>query len=542
MQLTDFEQRLDAKIVQRGKTYYKQSHVRNLEQISETNWQAEVEGTSLYVVDIVIEEDSYVTYVDCDCPYEDTCKHIVATLYKIKEQSQQPAIKKVTKPALKGLLKEQSKEQLIELILTIGKKHPDFLRELELELLPVENELELAEKIIQQHLKAAQDRHGFIQWSKTEIAVTGIERIHKRSEQHLDEENYDVALELAGLCLRYSLEALEYGDDSNGDFSGNAEYSVDLVHRIIECNDWDAARKKHVFCMVEDMIFSEGLEQWESWQLDLLAACIPLCDNSACEHQFMTIAKLLEGKYRSKAYSDYMIERIHKLKQRLKTTYMTNEEAEQFLQQHPTEHALRKRLIETALEKQYYEKVMYLAEQGMQADERENLQWKEYAFTAQKAQNNKPQMMKLATDLLLMNQAEYYDQLQALYSSEEWQEQREILLDALERKNSYLYSQFIIKEQQTARILAYCQHNPHTITDYYSHLVGIYDEQVIELFTTAITKVAQAANSRSQYKVVAQMITKMQLAGYQNEVRSILEGLRFQYYRRSAFMDELKKI
>ena len=309
MKLTNFEQHLDARIVQRGKTYYKQGHVRSLEQISETNWQGR-----LCILLILSLKKDHVTYVDCDCPYEQIYKHIVATFYKIQEQDKQPVVKKPKKLALKALLKEQSKEQLIELILSIGKNHLDFLRELELELQPVENELELAEKIIQQHLQAAQNRSGFIRWGQTAATVIGIERIQERIEQHIDEGNYDVALELAGLCLRSSLEAMEYGDDSNGDFSGNAEYTIDLVHRVIECNDWDATRKKQIFCLVEDMIFSEGLEEWESWQIDLLGACIPLCDNSACEQQFLTIAKLLEGKYQAKRYAEYMIERLHKLK------------------------------------------------------------------------------------------------------------------------------------------------------------------------------------------------------------------------------------
>lgn len=545
MNLSDFEKVLDVRIVQRGLHYFEQGHIQSLEQISETNWQAEVTGTDDYIVDIVIdEEDGTITYADCDCPYELICKHIVATLYEIKRYVQQPMKSEATvkKPALQDLLKEKTKQQLIELILTIGKKHKGFIRELELELAPIENERELAEKVIQQYLTAAEDRSGFIRWGKTSLALKGIDQIQERASIHIAEGNHEVALELIALCLRYSLEALECGDDSSGDLSGSAEYSIELVYGMIQSNNWNFKQKKQAMCAIEEMIFSEGLEQWETWQLDLLAACIPLCDNPPCEQQFLTIAKLLEEKNQSKWCGDYIVRRIQELKQKLSHFQMTDERAAQFLQQHPTETALRERLIQSALEKKDYEKMLKLATQGLQMDEREKNQWKRAAYCAQKALQNKSEMKKLAFDLLVAGDRDYYKPLKQLYSEDEWHEKREYLLDILSKKNSYLYSELIVEEQQIERVLAYCQQYPIEILDYYSLLVGHYDQEVVELFTITILEEAQSATKRTYYKTVAQMIGQMKFAGYTEQATNIQEKLIKQYYRRSAFIDELAKV
>ncbi|MGN7479186.1 hypothetical protein ACTHOQ_15175 [Solibacillus silvestris] len=46
----------------------------------------------------------------------------------------------------------------------------------------------------------------------------------------------------------------------------------------------------------------------------------------------------------------------------------------------------------------------------------------------------------------------------------------------------------------------------------------------------------------SQYKAVAQLIAKMKLAGHPERSNELMERLKIQYYRRSAFIDELSKV
>ncbi|MGE7675199.1 SWIM zinc finger family protein [Lysinibacillus sp. NPDC094403] len=140
MNINTFEKQFKKVIVQRGYDYYVNNHVIDIMQIDNSNWRAEVEGTEPYTVDVAIKSNGDITYANCDCPYDDDCKHIVAVLYAIQEQFNNPPVSvsrssKTKKSTLQQLLATQTKENLINLILTVGKNSPNFLQELEMRLM-----------------------------------------------------------------------------------------------------------------------------------------------------------------------------------------------------------------------------------------------------------------------------------------------------------------------------------------------------------------------------------------------------------------------
>ena len=86
--LHNLEQRVPAKIYERGKKYFKESRVKYLEEWQQGEWSATVHGTNnKYAVSVSLEGES-VTSWECDCPFVDgdICKHVVATLLQIKAQ------------------------------------------------------------------------------------------------------------------------------------------------------------------------------------------------------------------------------------------------------------------------------------------------------------------------------------------------------------------------------------------------------------------------------------------------------------------------
>lgn len=77
-------------ILARGRDYYENGAVASLEK-TETGYQATVEGTYDYEVEVEIH-DNEVVELFCDCPYAEDgnyCKHMAAVLYKIEEKSTQ---------------------------------------------------------------------------------------------------------------------------------------------------------------------------------------------------------------------------------------------------------------------------------------------------------------------------------------------------------------------------------------------------------------------------------------------------------------------
>lgn len=547
MKLNTFEQQFEAQIVKRGQRYFKEGNVINLEQISETNWQADVMGSDDYIVDIVINEQGEITYIECDCPYGNGCKHAVATLYAIQAQLKMasPAKKKL---ALPKLLQEITKEQLIELILSVGKNHRAFLRELELEITPTENEVELATKIIVHHLQQAQERRtGFIKWGQTLKAIKGIELIHTRIQEHIDGQHYFIAIDLAELCMHYGLEALQYSDDSDGDIGGVVEDSIELLHHAIDeaAPNWNTAQKAEALAKMRAIILKEELQDWSDWRIELLYACLPLCTDATIEQQFLSLVQAVENHSGAGWYAHYIAKQVEKLKYKLQTSKLTDQQAEQFLDQHPDDWELRERLIQAAMAQQQFEKVLQLAKQGMQLEKKRPIfgaNWLEYTFIAHEALGHQLEMCQIAEQLLLAGNIDYFERLKEFFTPEEWRIKREDLFNALEKRQSYLYEKIIVNEQQTERILKLCQKNPFSITQHYSHLVGKFDQEVMQIFVDYITSEAAVANNRSHYKNVCRIIRTMSKAGYQQQVGELVAELKVKYARRPAFVDELNQV
>jgi len=91
--LWNFESKVSSSIVDRGRSYHRRDRVLRLQELAEGEWQAHVKGTNdKYEVNISMEGDTLTNW-DCSCPYDwdSMCKHVVATLFKIREKRPQPS-------------------------------------------------------------------------------------------------------------------------------------------------------------------------------------------------------------------------------------------------------------------------------------------------------------------------------------------------------------------------------------------------------------------------------------------------------------------
>ena len=87
LRLDNFEQVAGPVIVQRGSRYFRSGRVTKcVEEDGEVN--AWVQGTDLYHVTIILDEEGAIRGHRCTCPFDDgpICKHEVAVLYYLREQ------------------------------------------------------------------------------------------------------------------------------------------------------------------------------------------------------------------------------------------------------------------------------------------------------------------------------------------------------------------------------------------------------------------------------------------------------------------------
>ena len=84
--LNQFEQYIDETILKRGLQYFKNGHVHEPEEISPGEYEAIVEGTDDYTVQLTLKNGIVTEYV-CDCPYDmgPVCKHVAAVIFYLQQ-------------------------------------------------------------------------------------------------------------------------------------------------------------------------------------------------------------------------------------------------------------------------------------------------------------------------------------------------------------------------------------------------------------------------------------------------------------------------
>ena len=120
----------DDAIVQRGKIYYREGRVIDLQEIFPGEYRATVRGVEDYTVFVALDHDEACSF-DCDCPYSDApyCKHVVAVLLAIEAKSVLPRSKsekasQTKSESLDVLLAGLPKDKLVALILDIASAFP----------------------------------------------------------------------------------------------------------------------------------------------------------------------------------------------------------------------------------------------------------------------------------------------------------------------------------------------------------------------------------------------------------------------------------
>lgn len=88
MNLDNFESKISPVIFERAEDYYHDNAVTDLQGMENRQWFAIVEGNEDYEVDIRLGKNGKILDYYCNCPYDgEICKHVVATLLKIRDEN-----------------------------------------------------------------------------------------------------------------------------------------------------------------------------------------------------------------------------------------------------------------------------------------------------------------------------------------------------------------------------------------------------------------------------------------------------------------------
>ena len=207
MKLKNFESDVEPVIVERGYDYYTTGAVEDLAEDEPGYWTAVVIGSEEYAVSVEFKNKHIITW-ECDCPYEYgmMCKHVVATLFAIRDELKSNVLRDKSenskqRPGSKSSKKSKTNPESIldrlsaSEIKTFVKSQLAVNEELNTALViafshylegdPVEKYRNMLKSITYK----ASGRHGYIDYKNTYKIVDPLIELISRSRQFMSEKN-----------------------------------------------------------------------------------------------------------------------------------------------------------------------------------------------------------------------------------------------------------------------------------------------------------------------------------------------------------------
>jgi uncharacterized Zn finger protein len=562
--LNQFEQYIDETILKRGLQYFKKGHVHEPEEISPGNYEAIVEGTEDYTVQLTLKNGIITEYV-CDCPYDmgPVCKHVAAVILYLQQddlelnkktkraktdQTSNPVKRKTVAQQVDELLEKASHDELKKFVREKASQNAPFSN-LFLSSFAQYNSDESKELYVKQVksiLKTASDRHGFIDWSASRLVGNAVDNLLESAQKQINNRNYKSAVFICTAIMEQMTEALQYSDDSNGDIGGSIDAAYEMLHTIAQEQSSEEIRKliiEYCFTSFDRQIYSG----WD-WHIGVLRLTALLLKT---EEETERIFKQIDKAQRS----DYEREEAQSIKYNILLKTKGENTAEKYLEQNITNSNLRREAIQKALKMKNFEKAISLAKDGINYDLKDKpglaKEWYDWLLRIAQAQNDSEKIIEYARLLFIdnfRNEQDYYQILKQYVKPEKWNTFVESVIQDITSKKRWLDTGLIasifIKEEWWDRLLELVKKSPdlNTIDHYEKYLSKNYSNEIVELYATGILKYMKNSMGRDHYQNACRYIRKIIKLGARDKANEIISYLRTEYPKRKALMEELNKV
>lgn len=575
MNLADFENYIDDRILRRGWEYYYQyNRIKSITVEDETTYTAVVSGTDDYTVTVKLSDCNEILFSECDCPYDlgPYCKHEAAVFYALREmQNSDPNCVKTdstievpaspakgtkkSPPAQKSphnrfakILSSQSKDKLVQFLVSLSLEYDEIGHRVEFEFNAsnAEQERKNCIKLIRSYIRQHKDRHGFIPYGEVYGAVEGARLVLERAEQAADDGDYERAMDIYLCLLHEMVPLLQSADDSDGIIGGIIDESITALAELAD-NELLGEVSEHFFRRLLEESSNNIYDGWPDWQLNLLEICCALAvtpeRRRTFEKQLDSYLTELDGSWSSQ----YKAEKIIMMRYQLILNFEGQDKAEDFMEKNIKFPSIREMAIREALSRKDYGRVERLALDGEQHDK--GLpglisKWKEFRYEAYRLSGQLEKQRNLAMEFILDGSFDYYKKLKATYSKEAWAAIYPGIIKALGEQKGYVrnYTDILIEEREMERLLDYVKGKPAYIVNFYKQLLPLFPEEVYSIFVQHIYNEARLANNRRKYQDVCSLIRLLVKAGGKEHAREVISNLLAIYHRKSAFREELMRI
>ncbi len=246
--------------------------------------------------------------------------------------------------------------------------------------------------------------------------------------------------------------------------------------------------------------------------------------------------------------SKYEIERVKLLQLNLIEQFEDEDTAFAFIYDNIKYPKFRERAILYHLDKENYNQVIELCEEGENTDDRYQgliSKWKKYRAEAYEALEDTEKERELKMEFLLGGEFEYYQDLKHhLYEADEWEKVLGEILSTFEKQRhpDSAYVEILKEEKLYDRLLNYTNQRPSEIQTLFPYLIEDYFDEVNKIYQQFIKTEAERATDRKKYKKVCKLIKSYKKVCSEINAHKLISELEKEYERRPAFIDELEKI
>jgi len=571
--LAEFELHIDETILNRGLQYYKKGLVNEPEEVAPGEYEAIVEGTEPYTVQLTIKNEVITEHL-CSCPYDmgPVCKHVVAVIFHLLQSELDLKVKSKTKTGAgkkdgtekKTQKKKTTTEQVDEMLEKVS--HSDLkiyvkeqcakdrsFRQLffaNFAYLVIPDSKELYAKQIQAVLKAAAGRHGYIEYSESRAVSGAVYAMVERAEKFVESANYQTAMYIACATIEEMGQALEYVDDSNGDFSGCADSAVEVLDRIAENSLPEDIRNELLnYCLKS---FKSGIFKNYDWHFSMLSISTLLVKTP---EEIKLLHELINRVKPSGKDWDWDFDKARKIKLELIRNTEDDDKVNAYLEQNIDNGDFRKELIEEAISNKDYQKAISIAEDGIAHDDKNKPgladDWRNYLLKVYTIINDTANIIKLASHLFIHSRREsgsYFGLLKKHVKKDEWTDYVNQLVQSItcrDRRVDYSsIAQIYIWEERWDRLFEVVKKNVSIpwLDTYSQYLSNDYANEISDMYQNALLDYMAKNMGRDHYQTVCRYLRKMIKIGARDKANNVIQQLKTLYPKRKALMEELQKV
>jgi len=561
--LSQFLKLADPAILDRGREYFRNGHVTSFEEIVPGEYEAVVEGTDDYIVNLTVIDGNIEDH-SCTCPYDygSVCKHIVAAVLFLQKETgvipdSEKKNKKEKKPAAKKKTIAEQVDELLESVSSDDLKgfvrekcisDPSF-RRLFMSGLMYRSAAESPEKYREQVkgiLRNAKGRENFIPWSRVGGVGKAVSLILDTAMNHVNSGNWLSACYICFPVAEEMVKALDFADDSDADIGDNINMAFDILAQISESEVSEDIRIYLFDNVIQE--YKKGIFSGWDWQINLLEMAVSLSRTAAEAKKVMTLLSV-------HSHHEYESEQMTRLEYELIRKMSGEDAAQMFLEQNLDIPDLRRNAITKALNENNFERAEALAIEGIEKDSVEKpglaLEWYDWLLKAAIKKGDRDKIIKHARYLFVdgfRHEQDYYSILKKNTDPSGWNDFVEGMISEIRRKGHWseidVIGKIYIEEQWWERLLGLVSGTKHLpyIQHYEKYLSELYPAELAELYEKGIADYLKRMTGRNHYKEACRYMRRMIKLGARKRVNELILTLRREYPQRKALLDELNKI